>query len=81
MNFSQALELLKSGQQISRYGWNGKGMYLFLVAGNGISYPAQEKHGDCADFIAIRATDGKVYPWLVSQQDLLATDWGMAEVD
>lgn len=30
MNFSDALTLLKSGAKITRKGWNGKGMYLWL---------------------------------------------------
>ena len=31
MNFGQAIEILKSGGKVSRNGWNGKGMYLFLL--------------------------------------------------
>ena len=30
MNFSDALTLLKAGAKITRKGWNGKGMYLWL---------------------------------------------------
>ena len=33
MNFGQAIELLKEGKQVTREGWNGKGMFL-LMAGN-----------------------------------------------
>lgn len=39
MNFGQALESLKIGKKVSREGWNGKGMWLYLVPAN--SYPAQ----------------------------------------
>ena len=31
MNFGQALEALKEGKKVARKGWNGKGMYLYLV--------------------------------------------------
>ena len=31
LNFGQALEALKSGKRIARKGWNGKGMFLFLL--------------------------------------------------
>ncbi len=31
MNFGQALELLKAGKRVAREGWNGKGMYLWLM--------------------------------------------------
>lgn len=33
MNFGKALEALKQGKKIARKGWNGKGMYLYLVSG------------------------------------------------
>ena len=34
MNFGSALEALKGGMKVSRSGWNGKGMYVFLVHGS-----------------------------------------------
>ena len=30
MNFGQAIEALKNGQLVSREGWNGKGMFVFM---------------------------------------------------
>lgn len=33
MNFGQAIEALKEGKRVARTGWNGKGMYLYLVQG------------------------------------------------
>jgi hypothetical protein len=39
MNFGQALAALKAGKKVSRVGWNGEGMWLYLVPAN--SYPAQ----------------------------------------
>jgi len=30
MNFGQAVEALKEGKLVSREGWNGKGMFLFM---------------------------------------------------
>lgn len=33
MDFGEAQEALKRGCKISRMGWNGKGMYLYLVDG------------------------------------------------
>ena len=30
MNFGQAIEALKAGKKVSRKGWNGKGMYLWM---------------------------------------------------
>lgn len=34
MNFGEALEALKNGEAISRAGWNGKGMYVYLNKGS-----------------------------------------------
>ena len=34
MNFGQAIEALKEGKRVARAGWNGKGMFLFLVSGS-----------------------------------------------
>jgi len=30
MNFGEALQALKSGSMVSREGWNGKGMFIFM---------------------------------------------------
>jgi hypothetical protein len=30
LNFGQALEALKKGKRVSRDGWNGKGMFIFM---------------------------------------------------
>jgi hypothetical protein len=31
LNFGQAIELLKDGKLLTRSGWNGKGMFLFII--------------------------------------------------
>ena len=33
MDFGKALELLKAGKKVTRRGWNGKGMFLWLKPG------------------------------------------------
>ena len=33
MNFSDALNMIKGGDRVARAGWNGKGMFVFLVKG------------------------------------------------
>lgn len=81
MGFGHALEALKEGERVARHGWNGKGMFLFLV--NDIQNFTSE--GDIArhlpetsvvvDFIMMRAADGNLVPWLCSQTDALAEDW------
>jgi len=83
MNFSQALDAVKAGERIARSGWNGKGMFLFLVPGSTFSvnrppllgiYP----EGTVINYhphIDMRTADGTIVPWLASQTDLLANDW------
>jgi len=33
MTFSDALVMLKAGYKVARAGWNGKGMFIFMVPG------------------------------------------------
>ncbi len=85
MNFSQALEALKTGQRIMRAGWNGKGMFVYLVPA--ASYPVQtgaaKAHfGEGAmvpynAYLAIKNVDETVSTWVPSVNDCLAEDWGV----
>lgn len=87
MNFSDALNLIKSGKRLARAGWNGKGMFVFLVHGSRFEvsrppllgiYPA----GTLINYHAhvdMKTADGLVVPWVCSQTDLLAEDWEIAE--
>lgn len=91
MNFGEALEALKNGKRIAREGWNGKGMFLFLLpASNGIPTAAihdpalravveSEVGADTFDALgSIRmfTADKKVLTgWLASQTDMLSEDW------
>lgn len=83
MSFGSALRALKQGHRVSRAGWNGKDMFLFLVPGStfivnrapllGI-YP----EGTVINYrphIDMRTADGTIVPWVASQSDVLAEDW------
>ena len=84
-NFSNALNWLKSGRKVSREGWNGKGMFIYLVPAN--EYPANgNKNGTMKGvfpgdmvpygaYIAMKTAQNIVTPWVCSQTDLLAEDW------
>ena len=88
MNFSQALDEIKAGKKVSRSGWNGKNMFVFLVPGShfrvgrhpllGIYYP-EGTEIDYHAHVDMRTATGEIVPWLVSQTDLLADDWGVVE--
>lgn len=81
LSFGHAIEALKRGEKVARAGWNGKGMFLYLVPEN--KYPAQteaaKKHfGDTVPYgayIAMKTAVENVVPWLASQTDVLANDW------
>lgn len=82
-NFGEALDQLKAGKRVSRSGWNGKGMFLYLVPAN--SYPAQTGAAKAywgeqavvpyGAYIAMKTAQENVVPWLASQTDVLAEDW------
>lgn len=48
MNFGQAIEGLKEGKSVSRNGWNGKGMFIYLNKG---SHDFHSKDGINVDII------------------------------
>lgn len=84
MDFSKALEAVKSGKKVSRAGWNGKGLwveiqrpdqhskmtrpYLYLVSPRGST---NQFGSEVKDFERV--------PWLASQTDLLANDWNLID--
>ena len=83
MTFSKALEAIKEGKKVARAGWNGKGMFVFLVPGSvfkvnrapllGI-YPEGAEINYHAH-IDMKTADNQIVPWLASQTDILAEDW------
>ena len=90
MNFGDALQMLKQGQRVARFGWNGKGMWLALSPGcknlpadvfwsGPIREFANSVGGTCTVLpnIMMKTADVEpsVVPWLASQTDILAEDW------
>ncbi len=81
--FSVALELLKKGGQVARKGWNGKGMFIFLVNGSQFQVNRAPLLGifpegttiDYRSHIDMKTADGSIVPWIASQTDLLGDDW------
>lgn len=88
MNFGSAIEFLKHGMAVSRSGWNGKGMFVYLVPAN--TYRAQTGvakafFGEGAmvpynAYMAIKNVDGTVNTWVPSVNDCLAEDWSHVEI-
>lgn len=87
LTFGLAIEALKQGRRVARAGWNGKGMFLFLVPGSTFDvnrppllgiYP----EGTTINYrphIDMRTVDGAIVPWVASQTDVLAEDWAVVE--
>lgn len=84
MDFSAVLQGVKhGGRRAAREGWNGKGMYIFLVQGSRFTVNREPLlsilgEGTVVDYrshIDMKTADGSIVPWVASQTDLLADDW------
>ena len=86
-DFGAALYLLKRGYRMRRRGWNGQGMFVFLVDGSTfkVNRPPLDQfyeHGTEVTYrphLDMKAADGTIGVWLASQTDMLAEDWEIAE--
>jgi len=87
MTFGLAVDAMKMGFKVARTGWNGKGMFLFLVPGStfrvnrapllGI-YP-EGTEINYQPHIDMKTAQGTIVPWLASQSDVLGEDWEVVE--
>ena len=87
-NFGTAIELLKEGKRVTRKGWNGKDMWLWLKPAARIKSEwckdpmlkdLADKNGgelDALGTICMKTADNKILTgWLASQTDMLSEDW------
>lgn len=89
LNFGDALAQLKKGEKLTRQGWNGRNMFLFLVNGSTFSVNRPPllgiyKEGTQIDYrshIDMKTVDGSIVPWVASQTDLLAEDWQVVHAE
>ncbi len=90
--FGWAIHQLKSGHRVRRAGWNGKGMYLWLLPAAMVKAEwcrephlkamAEANGGEIEALGSIRmmTADRKVLTgWLASQTDILSEDWELVE--
>ena len=83
MDFGDAIRAMKDGKRVARDGWNGKGMFLFLVNGSSFTVsrePLLSIMGEGTQIqyhahIDMKTAQGYVVPWLASQSDMLSEDW------
>lgn len=75
-DIGRAVEELRAGKKVRRAGWNGKGMYVFIVNGSEWTFTnGKNDNFPLLPFIAMKTADDQVVPWLASQTDILARDW------
>ena len=75
-DFGWAIRKLKSGRFVTRSGWNGKGMYLFLKE------PLTTDVGaPTLPYVMMYTAQGDLVPWLASQSDVLSEDWEICGKD
>lgn len=92
MTFGMAIEAMKRGKKVCRKGWNGKGMYLWLLPADNVKAEwckeghlkalAEQNGGEfeCLASIRMKTADNKVLTgWLASQTDMLSEDWMIVE--
>lgn len=88
MNFGQAIEALKEGKKVTRKGWNGKGIFLWLKPETVVKsewckdlilkeiVDANGGETEALGTICMKTADNKILTgWLASQTDILSNDW------
>ena len=91
-SFGKAIESLKLGCRVTRKGWNGKGMFLWLkpatmVKSEWCKDPLLKELADnnggeveALGTICMKTADNKILTgWLASQTDILSDDWMLSE--
>jgi hypothetical protein len=86
-DFGGALAALKDGHRVARVGWNGKGMFAYMVppASYLVQTGAAKAHfgeGSLVPYnayFALKGVDDTVSTWVPSSSDLLAEDWHVIE--
>lgn len=87
LTFGQAIEAAKKGSAVAREGWNGTGMFAYIVPAD--KYPAKtavmKAQGFDGGMVPYRAywalltAQGDVATWAPSSSDSLAEDWFIME--
>ena len=92
MTFGMAIEAMKQGKKVARAGWNGKGMYVWIMPGSTVKdcktitdlhlKAIDEAEGEIRFLGSVRmrtATGDVLTGWLASQTDMLSDDWQIVE--
>ena len=82
-SFGLAVEAMKKGLKVARAGWNGSGMFAYLVDGSTFNVNRAPLLGIYPEgteiryrpHIDLRTADGSIATWSPSGSDALADDW------
>ncbi len=83
LGFGSALDHLKEGRRVARDGWNGNGMFVYLVppasyavqTGAAKAYFGEGSTVPYNAYFAIKNVNDTVSTWVPSVNDCLADDW------
>ena len=91
-DFGFAIQSLKEGKRVTRKGWNGKGMFLWLKPATTIKsdwckdpklkelVDANDGEMEALGTICMKTADNKILTgWLANQTDMLSEDWEIVE--
>lgn len=81
MNFGEILKALKEGKKAARVGWNGQGIFAYLVPAN--TYKAQTEAARAQfgenvpyrAYFALKTVQNDIAVWSPNTSDILAEDW------
>ncbi len=92
LNFGDAIKALKEGKKVTRKGWNGKNIWLWLKPATTIKaerckdpmlkeiVDANGGEAEALGTICMKTADNKILTgWLASQADMLCEDWEVVE--
>jgi hypothetical protein len=83
MDIGKAIDEMKAGRLVRRPAWNGKGMHVYIEdahqfkIGDGV-YKGEARRYE-PHVVLFNARGSHQPGWVCSQEDLLATDWEIAE--
>lgn len=76
-----AVQQMRKGKKVARLGWNGSGMFAYIVPAatyKANTEAAQSHFGDevpYREYMALKTAQNDVAAWTPSVSDVLATDW------
>ena len=92
LNFGDAIKALKEDKKVTRKGWNGKNIWLWLKPATTIKaewckdsmlkeiVDANGGEAEALGTICMKTADNKILTgWLASQTDMLCEDWEVVE--